>query len=475
MRLRAKVEELTDRAEIAKHLKLDFPVPTATMSAKRIEAEINFSIDRRVEDRFAGALTTQLEQEAIEKFPLAEIGDDVEAVDIRRGIVTGKLLRNHPAYVDVGGRRVSKVDLSKESMAFFDEDANLQIRERHVRRQLQAQRNRKHEITIEMRKTLSKEMYLANNYVRYKGKWITATEMMDIAVKYRRKKLVKKYSKAIQGEVYSEHDYVKQDGVWIKPDEIPIVDIKIPTNDILPDQPPTGGNGPDEVVPPWEQVPPPATPDPPPQENVPPWELPDAPAPPPVEPAQPDDPLGFKPPPNFRQTGAFTPVPAEIFEKLDEEPEDKRPVVDDFWQDRADLEKKPDGGGAAAAITDVEGAYDVDDFEMYDEELWDEDEDDMGFLFWVVLYAGLVVVSTGSLFVTGLIINVNVPLLSCLAISAITQLVRLVCPFFQHIVTFAVTYGLLYKWTDADSDTDLWLMVVISNVLCWVSFIVILL
>lgn len=256
MRLRAKVEELTDRAEIAKHLKLDFPVPTATMSAKRIEAEINFSIDRRVEDRFAGALTTQLEQEAIEKFPLAEIGDDVEAVDIRRGIVTGKLLRNHPAYVDVGGRRVSKVDLSKESMAFFDEDANLQIRERHVRRQLQAQRNRKHEITIEMRKTLSKEMYLANNYVRYKGKWITATEMMDIAVKYRRKKLVKKYSKAIQGEVYSEHDYVKQDGVWIKPDEIPIVDIKIPTNDILPDQPPTGGNGPDEVVPPWEQAPP---------------------------------------------------------------------------------------------------------------------------------------------------------------------------------------------------------------------------
>jgi hypothetical protein len=156
-----------------------------------------------------------------------------------------------------------------------------------------------------MRKKLSKEMYLANNYVRYKGKWITATEIMDIAVKYRRKKLVKKYGKAIQGEVYSEHDYVKQDGVWIRPDEIPIVDIKIPTIDILPDQPPTGGNGPDEVVPPWEQPRPPATPDPPPREDVPPWELPDAPAPPPVEPdepAQPDDPLGFKPPPNFRRT-----------------------------------------------------------------------------------------------------------------------------------------------------------------------------
>ena len=268
-KLRSRIDTDIDREKIAARLGMDSPVPKITRTASQIDSEIEDKIHQHVEKFFTEELSQKYEAEAIEKFPLKQVNDEVEIVTKRAGIVKGVLLKNYTSYIDVAGRRINKIDIADESLATFDKQGNDKLRQRHIRRRLQADRNRLTEVGKKMRKQLAEELYTSSHYLRRKGKWIPATEFLDQAVSYYRKKLVKKLLPEIKTEVYTEFGYSLDKGSWVKPADIPvtrkptagfrtppgIIDIR-PGPGVIPHRPP--GPPPVEprptgVIPPWEQ------------------------------------------------------------------------------------------------------------------------------------------------------------------------------------------------------------------------------
>jgi len=268
-RLRARINADIDREKIAKRLGMATPIPKITRTSSHIDLEVEEKVHHHVEKYFTEELSKKYEAEAAEKFPLKQVSDEVEIIRKRSGAIKGVLLKNYKTYIDVAGHRVNKIDIADESLATFDKQGNDKLRQRHVRRQLQAERNRLTEIGKEMRKKLADELYTDSHYLRRNGKWIPATEFLDQAVSYYRKKLVKKLLPEIKTEVYTEFGYTLHKGSWAKPADIPAItgstagigkppvligigprSIVMPPKDLrqLPvDRRPT------EIIPPWEQ------------------------------------------------------------------------------------------------------------------------------------------------------------------------------------------------------------------------------
>ena len=268
-RLRARIDADIDREKIAEHLKLDNPVPKITRTTSQIESEVGKKIHQYVEKYFTEELSKKYEDEAAEKFPLKQVNDEIEVVTKRDGVVKGVLLKNYKTYIDVAGRRINKIDIADGSLATFDKHGNDKLRQRHVRRQLQAERNRQTEIGKKMRKKLAEELYTSSHYLRRNGKWIPATKFLDQAVSHYRKKLVKKLLPEIKTEVYTEFGYTLHEGSWVKPADVPMttdptavinkppvmIGIRSPPVVMPPKDPrrPLVDPGSREVIPPWEQ------------------------------------------------------------------------------------------------------------------------------------------------------------------------------------------------------------------------------
>lgn len=268
-RLRARIDVDIDREKIAERLGLSNPVPKITRTSSQIDLEVEEKIHHHVEKYFTEELSQKYEAEAAEKFPLKQVNDEVVIIRKRSGAIKGALLKNYKTYIDVAGHRINKIDIADESLATFDKQGNDKLRQRHVRRQLQAERNRLTDISKEMRKKLAEELYTGSHYLRRNGKWIPATEFLDQAVSYYRKKLIKKILPGIKTEVYTEFGYSLHKGSWVKPADIPVTTgstagigrppvligigpgrIVMPPKD--PRQQPVE-RGPTEIIPPWEQ------------------------------------------------------------------------------------------------------------------------------------------------------------------------------------------------------------------------------
>ncbi len=267
--LRTQIVAGIDREKIAERLGLDTPVPKITQTASQIDLEVEERVHQHVEKYFTEELSRKYGAEAAEEFPLKQVNDEVEIVTKRGGVVKGVLLKNYKTYIDVSGRRINKIDITGDSLATFDKQVNTKLRQRHVRRQLQAERNRLTEISKEMRKKLAEELYTSSNYLRRSGKWIPATEFLDQAVTFYRKKLAKKLLPGIKTEVYTEFGYTLHEGSWVKPADIPAITdpaagigkppvlIGIgPGPAVMPPsdpRPPPGSHRPTDVIPPWER------------------------------------------------------------------------------------------------------------------------------------------------------------------------------------------------------------------------------
>jgi hypothetical protein len=268
-KIRARIDADIDREKIAERLGLDNPVQKVTRTSSQIDSEVEGKVHHHVEKYFTEELSKKYDAEAAEKFPLKRVNDEVEIIRKRGGTIKGVLLKNYTTYIDVGGNRINRIDITAESLATFDKQGNDKVRQRHVRRQLQAERNRLTEISKEMRKKLAEKLYTGSHYHRRNGKWIPATEFLDQAVSYYRKKLIKKFLPGIKAEVYTEFGYNLHRGSWVKPAALPVttepaagigkppvlIGIRPGPVFIPPRDPrlPLVDREPTEGIPPWEQ------------------------------------------------------------------------------------------------------------------------------------------------------------------------------------------------------------------------------
>lgn len=73
------------------------------------------------------------QKEADEKYPLVKEGAKV-TVTYRRNRVTGKFYGIKPKFIQIGSKRVPKMDLSQQQLAKFDKEANDEIKQIYIKR-----------------------------------------------------------------------------------------------------------------------------------------------------------------------------------------------------------------------------------------------------------------------------------------------------------------------------------------------------
>ncbi len=205
--------------DIAERLGISHPPPTPLRSMAEIKKAAEEAARAEVTEQYPPEQIEQFQQAAEEKYALWKEGDDISFV-IRGGrgrtpTVTGRLRHVGSIRVQVGNRWVSRQDIDRETLAHLDPELQksmvaAQVRKMSITREVERER-----LYDEVYPTLGKRLMEESHYVRWKGRWIAADKLFEMALEYHRRKLAEEIRPDIEHEVFTENDYVQHEGEWV--------------------------------------------------------------------------------------------------------------------------------------------------------------------------------------------------------------------------------------------------------------------
>jgi hypothetical protein len=194
--------------------KVAYPVKPPTRGLLEMEKLLEDEVAKALAGQTADALKARYQAEARQKYAVYATGDDVELVAKGGGALTGKLVANGEFHVQVGSRRVSKRDLSDESLARLDEAASRTAQEAYVKRLMLKEQARVDRLMGQKRDELRATLYPRNGYVLYNGKYVAASDLVAQGMARKRQELEAKHRAQAENQVYLPRGYAKVGDQW---------------------------------------------------------------------------------------------------------------------------------------------------------------------------------------------------------------------------------------------------------------------
>lgn len=428
-----RVERLVTAEAVAERLKLPSPVRDVTSTLIALEKAVEAAILKEIgEKKSPQAYRT----EAVAKVPLLQVGDEVELIDTRGRVYRGKLTVNGPGRIKVGNRLVAKRDLQKQYVTGLDADLHRAYVQRYVKNKLAGDAEREDAVRAVRERPLRKHLYQEAGYVEYRGRWRKPKELLQQALSHYRKSEVRKLRPKVEAEVYGRYGYVQVGEEWELPDP------ERPADPLAAEEPVLE----EDVVEaePTEQL-----------DNL--WG--DGPATPPVrEPSEPEVRVEAEPEPQVEPEVVAPAKEPEVAEEpaaeivqndphvLPAEQFQFEPGMPAPWEPA-----KPKGFARIMLSLGVIGMK-------------------------IAAYLMFSIMSGVTLWLGAKLTGVELNILGAIVSAALSQLVRVFLDgfFLPNIIAMVVMYAALYKFSNANDMTDLYLLIVVANAISYLVGLVLL-
>src|SRR5690606_13637898 len=138
-----------------------------------------------------------------------KLKDNITVVTKSGEQVTGVLYDNNESWIKVSIRRISKTDISDESLALVDDKARTEMIEQYVRRHTAKSSFAEKTFREKKQALIEGEIYADYGYVKQGKNWIPAIDYARQGLAKRRQEAEAKYRESAENKVYLSRGYVK--------------------------------------------------------------------------------------------------------------------------------------------------------------------------------------------------------------------------------------------------------------------------
>lgn len=195
-------------------LEIVYPPTPVTMPPEQVMERVDAEIQRiaasqtKTEDAYRA--------EILDRLPFCEIGTEVHLFGLRGETFTGVLHEVKPGAVRVGSRKISRRDLTPDSLLRLDRERHAAYVDRSVRNKLEIEAGRLDSLRAVEGKQIEKRLYQEAGYVYFNRRWREPVKLLSQAVAYHRNKYRTKIRAKTEAAIYQEHGYTQDEyGTWV--------------------------------------------------------------------------------------------------------------------------------------------------------------------------------------------------------------------------------------------------------------------